>query len=149
MLRSHPDLVYVIAGDGDGRLDLEQQVSNLCLHGFVRFIGRASDEDVLALYNSASAFVMPSTKEGFGIVFAEAAATGLPVIGGNKDGSVDALADGQIGRAIDPARQEQIVTALNDALAGRLGTNPSEVQRFAFSNFAAHVDELVRNFACH
>ncbi len=143
----HPDLVYVIVGDGDGRIDLERQVSELGLQEFVRFVGRVSDEDVLALYQSASAFIMPSTKEGFGIVFAEAAATGLPVIGGSQDGSVDALADGRIGRVIDPRSQDQIVIALNDALAGRLGGNPLEVQRFAFQNFATHVDELVRNFS--
>ena len=147
-LRSHPDLIYVIAGDGDGRSDLERLVSASGLQGFVRFIGRVSDADILALYRCASAFVMPSTKEGFGIVFAEAAASGLPVIGGNQDGSVDALADGQIGRAINPASQDQIVTALNDALAGRLATKPFEVQRFAFPNFGAHVDDLVRNLAC-
>lgn len=147
--RAHPDLTYVIAGDGDGRPDLERKALECSVLDCVRFVGHVGDDDILALYQSASAFIMPSTEEGFGIVFAEAAATGLPVIGGNEDGSLDALADGRIGRAINPRSQDQIVMALDDALAGRLHVNAHEVQRFAFQNFKAHVDELVRNFVCN
>ena len=46
---------------------------------------------------------MPSMKEGFGIVFIEAMCIGLPVIAGNKDGSVDALCNGKLGILVDPA----------------------------------------------
>lgn len=146
-LRSaHPDAIYVVAGSGDGECDLQRLVAKLDLQEHVRFLGRLSDGDVLALYRSSDVFIMPSTKEGFGIVFAEAAAAGLPVIGGNQDGSVDALADGQIGRAINPKSLSEIVTALNDALDGRIKTHPREIQRFAFPRFAAHVHDVVRTF---
>jgi glycosyltransferase involved in cell wall biosynthesis len=47
-------------------------------------------------------YVMPSYNEGFGIVFIEAMYYGLPVIAGNKDGSVDALLNGKLGTLIDP-----------------------------------------------
>ena len=142
----HPDITYVMLGDGDGRADLEGLASNLQLQSCVRFLGRVSDADVLAFYRSSSVFIMPSTKEGFGIVFAEAAATGLPVIGGNQDGSVDALADGRIGSMINAGSQDDIVTALVRSLEGCQRNNPLEVQRFIFSNFATHVGELARNF---
>ncbi|HEY4194318.1 MAG TPA: glycosyltransferase, partial [Mucilaginibacter sp.] len=46
-------------------------------------------------------FVLPSKKEGFGIVFIEALACGLPVICGNADGSIDAIRDGELGTAIN------------------------------------------------
>jgi phosphatidylinositol alpha-1,6-mannosyltransferase len=147
VLNAYPDVIYVVAGSGDGRSDLEQLVAKLNLQDCTRFLGRISDEDVLALYRSSTVFIMPSSKEGFGIVFTEAAAAGLPVIGGNQDGSVDALADGHIGRAVDPNSLSEIVAKLKDALAGRLPANPQEVQRFAFPKFAAHVHELVRTFA--
>src|SRR5262249_51645732 len=78
---AHPALVYVVVGDGNGRADLERLVRNLDLESSVRFLGTASDVDVLSFYRAASVFIMPSTKEGFGIVFAEAAMVGVPVIG--------------------------------------------------------------------
>ena len=73
----YPETVYVVIGDGDGRAELESLASERQLEPYVRFLGRLSDEELLAFYRSSSVFIMPSTKEGFGIVFAEAAATGL------------------------------------------------------------------------
>ena len=77
------------------------------------------DELLPRTYVSADLFVMPSTKEGFGFVFIEAMACGTPAIGGNRDGSVDALLDGRIGRLVDP----DDVTALVDAIAEELDGN--------------------------
>ncbi len=145
ILEPHPDIIYVIVGDGDGRAKLESLVSNLGLQSCVKFLGRISDNDVLALYRSSSVFIMPSTKEGFGIVFVEAAAAGLPVIGGNRDGSTDALADGSIGRLINPRSRPEIIAALSEALANHPKSAGMEVARFSFPNFATHVDELVRH----
>jgi phosphatidylinositol alpha-1,6-mannosyltransferase len=147
LLSDHPQLVYAIVGDGSGKADLEELVSRLELQSYVRFLGRISDEDVLALYRSSTVFIMPSIKEGFGIVFVEAAAVGMHVIGGNADGSADALADGRIGRMIDPVSQREIRGALTDALEGGCRPNPKEAQRFRFENFATYVDELARSFA--
>ena len=52
----HPDVAYVVLGDGDGREELENLASELQLKPHVRFFGRVSDEDVLALYRSASVY---------------------------------------------------------------------------------------------
>ena len=87
---------------------------------------------------------MPSAKEGFGIVFVEAASTGLPVVAGDLDGSVDALADGEIGRLIDPRSTDEIASAAIDALRRRPPPAVEAAQRFAYANFAHHVDALVR-----
>lgn len=146
VLRQHPDAVYVVVGDGNARAQLEALVVARGLGGAVRFLGRLGDADVLQLYRSSHVFAMPSTKEGFGIVFVEAAATGLPVIGGNCDGSADALADGVIGTMLDPDDTEGLAAAVNNALSGNTKSAPDAVLRFAFSNFAHHVDALVRTF---
>jgi len=61
------------------------------LVGNVKLVGYTSDEDLDAYYQSADLFVMPSKGEGFGLVFIDAMANGLRVIGGNADGSVDAI----------------------------------------------------------
>jgi phosphatidylinositol alpha-1,6-mannosyltransferase len=142
--QAQPAAVYVIVGDGDARGELEDLSRRKGLAHAVRILGRLSDEDVLALYRSAAAFVMPSTGEGFGIAFVEAAATGLAVIGGNRDGSADALADGAIGRLIDPLSQQEIAEALVEALNERAPSDAEAARRFAFANFSDHVDALVR-----
>jgi phosphatidylinositol alpha-1,6-mannosyltransferase len=114
--REHTDVAYLIVGDGDGREDLESMTAELGLGDIVRFAGHVSDAELPDLYRSSRLFVMPSTGEGFGIVFLEAAACGLPVIAGNRDGSVDALADGTIGTLVDPADENALAQALCSAL---------------------------------
>jgi phosphatidylinositol alpha-1,6-mannosyltransferase len=148
ILKLHPDARYVIVGDGDARAELQQDAARRGLSSVVLFLGGLSDTDVLRLYRSSRVFAMPSTKEGFGIVFLEAAATGLPVIGGNRDGSADALADGSIGRMIDPEDEDALTQSLLSALAGSAKADANSVGRFAFENFARHVDDLVQRLAC-
>jgi phosphatidylinositol alpha-1,6-mannosyltransferase len=146
-LKQCPDACYLIVGGGEDEARLRRLAQSKNVAGRVIFAGDVSDEDLPDYFALADGFVMPSTGEGFGIAFLEAAATGLPVIGGNRDGSIDALADGAIGRLIDPLSQEEIAAALIDALNGRIASAAEAAQRFSFPNFAAHVDALVRNLA--
>jgi phosphatidylinositol alpha-1,6-mannosyltransferase len=152
--RAEPSAHYVIVGDGDGRRDLEALVAAQGQGEAVTFLGRRSDEDVLALYHSSAVFVMPSLKEGFGIVFIEAAACGLPVIAGNRDGSVDALADGALGQLIDPLSEAELVAALLDTLprqqppfdhAARADLSARAIERFGPPRFAQAVSGLMRS----
>jgi glycosyltransferase involved in cell wall biosynthesis len=113
----------------------------------VHFAGHVHPTRAPDYFRIADVFAMPSTGEGFGIAFIEAAASGLPVIAGNGDGSVDALADGCIGRLVDPHDQSQLVAAIVDALEGRLRSDPAEVKRFAYANFSRHVNDLVQSIA--
>jgi phosphatidylinositol alpha-1,6-mannosyltransferase len=136
-----PDLVYLIAGTGDDRMRLAALARERGIADRVVFAGMITPDELADYYRLADVFVMPSTQEGFGIVFLEAAAAGVPLIGGNRDGSLDALADGAVGLAIDPADPQALVHAIEDALAGR-GPDPGEVRRFAFENFTRQVCAL-------
>lgn len=147
VLSKHPDAVYVVVGEGDARPGLEDEVKRRGVSAHVRFLGRLSDESVLKLYRSARVFAMPSSKEGFGIVFVEAAATGLPVVGGNRDGSRDALADGAIGTMIDPDDADALATSIAGALSRTTRIDVTAVQRFSFGKFSHHVDQLVRTLS--
>lgn len=133
---------YLIAGDGDDRHRLESLARQLGVSQHVRFLGRVSEADLPALYDQADIFVMPSTGEGFGIVFLEARQRGCVVIASNADGSVDPLRDGADGYLVPP----------NDprALADLLGTLAQSRTAFGLSTnvfskhaFDAHVGRLL------
>ena len=114
-----PDAAYLIVGSGDDRPRLERLAREAGVADRVVFAGHVPDEELPDYFALAHVFAMPSTGEGFGIVFLEAAASGLPVIGGNRDGSVDALAEGRIGRLVDPESREEIEAAVVEALERR------------------------------
>ena len=141
LLGRRPDLRYLVVGDGDDRHRLEAKARDLGIAGSVVFTGRIPENEKVAHYGLADAFVMPSTGEGFGIVFIEAAACGLPVIGSLADGSRDALLDGRLGRLIDPGQPAALIAAIEGALAdGRPAGRLPEVAHFGWDAFRARVD---------
>jgi phosphatidylinositol alpha-1,6-mannosyltransferase len=142
MIATCPGLVYIVAGAGEDRARLEALARRSGVAHNVLFIGMVAPEELADHYRLADVFVMPSLQEGFGIVFLEAAACGIRPIGGNRDGSVDALADGAVGIAIDPANSAELVRAVADVLAGH-GPDPAQVRRFTFESFAGLVCDLV------
>lgn len=77
------------------------------------FIKETELEDHFLL---ADLFVLPSKKEGFGIVFIEALACGLPVICGDGDGSIDAIRNGELGTAINVDDIDELKHAISKAL---------------------------------
>ncbi|MBL9131716.1 MAG: glycosyltransferase, partial [Verrucomicrobiaceae bacterium] len=114
--RRFPDLCYIIGGTGDYAHVLRARAAELGLADRVIFAGFIPNDELCAHYQLCDVFIMPSRKEGFGIVFVEAASCGKPVIGGNQDGSVDALADGKIGVLVDPADVPGIAQAIIQTL---------------------------------
>lgn len=128
----HPDLTVAIAGDGRDRPRLEQLAARR--HAPVRFLGRVADADLPALYGCADVFAAPNRsrwggleQEGFGIVFLEAAACGVPQVAGNSGGAPEAVEDGETGLVVShPEDSEAVASALgvllDDAgLRARLG----------------------------
>jgi glycosyltransferase involved in cell wall biosynthesis len=142
-----PDTAYLIVGSGDDQPRLERLARDEGVADRVVFAGQVPEAELADYFSLAHVFAMPSTGEGFGIVFLEAAACGLPVIGGSHDGSVDALAEGRIGRLVNPHSRAEIEAAVVDALEGRHLPIAADVRRFSFSHFASNVDELVRTLA--
>jgi glycosyltransferase involved in cell wall biosynthesis len=93
---------FIVAGKGSDRARLEDMAGELGVERTVTFAGFVPDEELADHYRLADVFAMPSTGEGFGIVFLEAMACGTPVLAGNLDGSVDALDGGRLGKLVDP-----------------------------------------------
>jgi phosphatidylinositol alpha-1,6-mannosyltransferase len=143
--RASGPLCYIIAGSGDDRPRLEQLAREHNVSHLVTFAGFVPDEEILDHYRLADVFVMPSTGEGFGIVFLEAMACGCPVIAGNRDGSVDALAHGELGRLIDPHAPDELLQALVATLGEgrRHDRSIPGLERFSMPRFSDRVDELI------
>jgi phosphatidylinositol alpha-1,6-mannosyltransferase len=109
---THPDAVLAIAGSGrdDGRL--RRLAAEL--DAPVRFLGRVPHDDLPALYGCADVFTMLCRnrwggleQEGFGIVFVEAAACGVPQVAGDSGGAAEAVADGATGFVVDDSGGER------------------------------------------
>lgn len=110
--QKHPGLVHVVVGDGDDRARLEAVAADVAPAGAVRFLGYVPDDDLPDLYRLADLYVMPSTGEGFGIVYLEAAACGLRVVGGKGGGTTDAIPDERVGVLVDPTDRDALVGAI-------------------------------------
>jgi phosphatidylinositol alpha-1,6-mannosyltransferase len=95
-----PGVRYAIVGAGADRPRLEQLARDCGVAARVEFRGRVSPERLAEAYAESSLFVMPSAKEGFGIVFLEAALFGKPSIGGNHGGTPEVIVDGATGRLV-------------------------------------------------
>lgn len=122
---NYPDIKYLLGGKYDNaeRLRLEQLINQYGVRDEVILTGFIDEEELAEHFLLADVFILPSKKEGFGIVFIEALACGLPVICGNADGSLDAILNGELGKAIDPDDPDTIAQATLDCLANRPDLN--------------------------
>ena len=133
-----PNLVYVIAGAGDDLIRLEEKVRLRNLENHVRFIGYVSDLDKPDIFRLADVFVMPSKGEGFGFVFLEALACGIPVVGSHADGSKEALRDGDLGELVWPDNLNSIKKGVLMALKKKKDI-PAGLHYFSWENFQKRV----------
>ncbi|MBU7584552.1 MAG: glycosyltransferase family 4 protein [Nostoc sp. TH1S01] len=104
-----PEVKYLVIGRGDDQPRLAQLAKDLGVSDRVVFAGFVPTEDLIAHYRLADAYIMPS-QEGFGIVYLEAMACGVPVLSGDADGSADPLQDGKLGWRV-PHRDADAVAA--------------------------------------
>jgi glycosyltransferase involved in cell wall biosynthesis len=102
-----------IAGAGDHRPTLERMVQSLDLGDRVRFLGRISDADKVALMRRAWALALTSPKEGWGITNLEAAACGTPVVASNSPGIRESVRDGETGYLVRHGDVEALTAAMS------------------------------------
>jgi glycosyltransferase involved in cell wall biosynthesis len=118
-----PDARLVVIGDGALRDELRTLAAELGVATRVDLPGAVDAAALERAYADASVFALPSSKEGFGIVYLEAWARGLPVIGSRFGGAGEVIADGVDGFTVDPA----VVPALADRLR-RLLDDPAQAR---------------------
>ena len=140
LVRRGHDIVYVIIGQGDDRVRLEEVARDIGVAERVRFLGSVGTRQLAEVYRIADLFVMPSAGEGFGIVFLEAMASGTPALGLDFGGARDALAEGELGTAVSEkgdlpdaiarllAEPKPDPNALSQAMRARFGREVFEAQ---------------------
>lgn len=112
-----PDVKYLVIGRGDDQPRLAQLASDLGVEDRVVFAGFVPTEELVEHYRLADAYIMPS-QEGFGIVYLEAMACGVPVLSGDADGSADPLQDGKLGWRVPHRDRDAVAAACIEILKG-------------------------------
>jgi len=110
-----PAAHYAIAGDGPLRGALEAQAARLGVADRVHFLGWRADAP--AIFAALDVLLAPSRWEGFGLVFLEAMALGVPVISTRVSAIPEVIADGETGWLVPPDDPAAIAGALRAALA--------------------------------
>ncbi len=103
------DLRVRIVGDGPQRLCWQRLGRELGLDGVVQWAGPVSLDQLAREYGSAHVFCLPSAQEGFGIVFLEAMAAGLPVVAANAAAVPEVVSHGLL---CEPGNVEEFSAAL-------------------------------------
>lgn len=115
-----------VAGDGNLRPSLERLAHEVGVSGSVRFFGRVTEEEKYRLLTASRCLTMPSTGEGFGLVYLEAMRLGRPCLVSNSDAGREVVNPPEAGLAVDVTNP----IALSDAVV-RLLTEGEEWQRWS------------------
>jgi glycosyltransferase involved in cell wall biosynthesis len=143
VLKQHPETSLVVLGDGTDRPRFVRLTHDLGIERHVQFCGEVNDDRLHSLYAEADVFVLPSQKEGFGIVFLEAMSYGLPVVAARAGGTLGVVQDGVTGLLVPPEQPEALAEALNRLLGdgprlralGEAGKRRVE-ENFLFEHFS-------------
>jgi glycosyltransferase involved in cell wall biosynthesis len=117
ILAVFPEVKYLVIGRGDDQPRLAQLAQDLGVSDRVIFAGFVPTDQLMLHYRLADAYIMPS-QEGFGIVYLEAMACGIPVLAGDDDGSADPLQDGKLGWQVPHRNPEAVAAACLEILQG-------------------------------
>ena len=105
-----PDVVALVAGEGDQKEALEAQIASLNLQGTVRLLGFRTD--VMSIVNAADLFTLPSPAEPFGLAVIEAMALSKPVVATRAGGPLEIVREGETGLLVSPHSPDELAQAL-------------------------------------
>jgi glycosyltransferase involved in cell wall biosynthesis len=133
-------VLYLVAGSGPQRTEIELAIKRNNLADNVRLLGQVSDECLTALYNAADIFVMPNIHvpndiEGFGIVAIEAASCGATVVASDLDGIADAVIDGMNGYLVPAGDASAYICVITRELTNR-SQSPSAIRRYTLQHYS-------------
>src|SRR5690348_985548 len=147
-LKDEYPIKYIVAGRYDNveKNYIDDLLKKLRCEHCVIMPGFIPDEKLEDHFALSDAYIMPSRKEGFGIVFIEAMYYGLPVIAGNTDGSADALLGGQLGQLVDPFSVVEIRNAIINILQNKTSYMPDRellIKNFNYDTYKQKLAEAL------
>lgn len=152
-----PDIRYILSGQYD--LEEGKRIKALLKHHDVEdqviLTGFIDEDELIDHFLLSDIFVLPSKKEGFGIVFIEALSCGLPVIGGNMDGSSDALLNGELGMLINPDDRDALEKAIVDCFFAEITARQRKalqnkcVSHFGTEAYHKAVEKIISSNGMH
>jgi phosphatidylinositol alpha-1,6-mannosyltransferase len=153
LIEKFPKVVYLLAGkyDEEEFIRINKLIATHKIADHVKVIGFVDEAEISDHFLLSDIFVMPSKKEGFGIVFIEAMASGLSAVAGNKDGSVDALKNGELGELVDPDNLQQIEQTLSKLLASppthddKIALQKKVFEVFGYEKYRQRIKDLLLN----
>ncbi len=127
---------YTVAGGGDDLPRLEGLAAELGIESLVSFTGKVEKQELLSCYANADLFILAAKAsekdvEGFGIVYLEACASGVPVIGSREGGAIDAIEPGNNGILIPESSPGAIADGIADFNRRRHQLTPEKARAFA------------------
>lgn len=151
VLASVPDARLRIVGGGPELPALKRRAAELAVEASVTFLGELGRrDDVAREYARADVFCLPSRQEGFGIVFLEAMATGLPIVACRTAAVPEVVPDGDVGLLVPPSDPPTLARALVRVLRSpdfgrRLGAAGRErARRYDWSRVAERFMTVVK-----
>jgi glycosyltransferase involved in cell wall biosynthesis len=128
VVKTRPSTKFRVVGTDPNLPGMQALCSRLHVLEYFEFIGWMPNEELQQLYRQASVFVMPSLAEAFGVVFLEAMACGVPVIGTHVGGIPELIKHGENGLLVKPDNPDELAGALlgilgDRVLSERLGEN--------------------------
>ncbi len=144
----YPDLRYRIVGTGSDQKRLEELAKKSGLGEKVIFLGNVTEGELQELYKNCEIFIMPSKKEGLGIVFLEAMAYKKPIIACDEGGIPDAVISNQTGILVNFGRPDEIKKAVERlitepetaAMMGEAGYHHL-LDKFSFETFCRKISK--------
>jgi glycosyltransferase involved in cell wall biosynthesis len=153
LVREFPNARYTIIGDGEDRARLAGIARELRIEQHVEFLGHVSDDALKQAYQDCTVFVLPSAKEGFGLVFIEAMAFGKPIVAARAGAAPEVVWDGQTGLLVEYGNVSQIADAIARLLRdpilrqqmGKAGWQAVQT-RFSYQSLKANLAQILRAF---
>ena len=143
LLKLEPSLIYIVIGEGSDKNRLIQKSKDINLDKKIIFTGYINEWEKNKYLSLADVFVMPGRGEGFGFVYLEALAAGVPVVGSILDGSREALRGGTLGELVNPDDKNSLINGILAAL-NKKKIVPNGLEFFSIINYKKRLSSALK-----
>ena len=148
IIKTKKNIKYILAGSYETgeKMYIDSLIAQFGLKDNVVITGFIADAELPDHFAMADIYIMPSVKEGFGIVFVEAMYYGVPVIAANADGSTDALLNGKLGLLTNPESTAEIIVALNKMFNNYNAYLPNQkllIDNFGYETYKEKLEKVI------